>query len=480
MVRADEGATAGVSAIRVGRAIFCSAVVVVVAAAAPVIWRGALLADDFNNCLAPIEMGIAGFLSASWDRLGMIRLARFVEILLTTGVCRGLPFGIAIAVPLVLTLTVAWQARALLRDLGTPAPWGDVGGAMWLLQPLGTEAALWPAALHVPLGLTLAVLALRAYRRGRYGWAALATLAAAFSVEQTIASLPLCAWLLTPSVDRRRAAFTASGVAVAVLVVFAVWSGADPRLRVSVGERIATVISDVRFYVGFPVVGLGLHSIPLAVWWALPWSVAVLAVGGIVGWLTGPYLPAATLPLRREAPLRFLLAIATIVVLTNLVVVLGVPHQGSPRVFAPTWLVLSIAAAMGGASARWRRPRLLGTAAGLFAAGAVLSLVFSSSVRVQSANFTARAASIIASRIADGDSMAVCGVRRTVVQPAPRGAFAVHEFIYEWAAERAVQYYTGRRATIHLSGELWNRPCPPVEGVDAIVEFDELLAGASP
>ena len=76
--------------------------------------------------------------------------------------------------------------------------------------------------------------------------------------------------------------------------------------------------------------------------------------------------------------------------------------------------------------------------------------------------------------------VAVCGVRRTVVQPAPRGAFAVHEFIYEWAAERALVYYTGRHATIYLAGDLWNRPCPPVPDVDAVIDFDELLAGGRP
>jgi hypothetical protein len=115
---------------------------------------------------------------------------------------------------------------------------------------------------------------------------------------------------------------------------------------------------------------------------------------------------------------------------------------------------------------------------GLFAAGAVLSLIFSVSVRLRSADFTAHAASVIAARTADGDRVAVCGVQRTVVEPAPRGAFAVHEFIYEWAAERALQYYTGRRTTIYLSGELWNRPCPPVPDVDIVISFDELLTGA--
>ena len=77
--------------------------------------------------------------------------------------------------------------------------------------------------------------------------------------------------------------------------------------------------------------------------------------------------------------------------------------------------------------------------------------------------------------MSESGSVAVCDIRRTVVQPAPRGAFAVHEFIYEWAAERALTYYTGRHATIRLSGELWNRSCPSVPDVDAVIDFDELL-----
>ena len=119
------------------------------------------------------------------------------------------------------------------------------------------------------------------------------------------------------------------------------------------------------------------------------------------------------------------------------------------------------------------------SAGGLFAAGAALSLMFSVSVRLRSADFTEHAARVIAARVPDGARVAVCHVRRTVVPLAPRGAFAVHEFVYDWAAERAVRYYTGRRASFALSGDLWNRPCPVVPGVDAVVAFDDLLAGAS-
>ncbi len=460
--------------------VLTAAIVAFILIAIPLVWRGAPVADDFNNCVAPGELGLEGFIKASWSQLGAIRPARFLEILLAASVCNSLPFGVAILVPLLITLGVALLARGVLRDLGTPASWASVGGALWLLQPLGTEAGLWPAALHVPLGLALALVAVRFYRRGRIGWAGVANFGAALSVEQVILPLSLAAWLIAPKGIRTRAAATSAAVAGGVFASFVLWPGANPRLRAGFVERIAGLAADPTFYVGYPAVGLGLHSIPLAVWWALPWSVAVMALGGVAGWLIGPHLAAATRPAGRADLLRGLLATAAIVVLTNIVVVFAVPQQGSPRVFAPTWLVLTVAAGMGGASVRWRRPRLLGTVGGLFAAGALLSLMFSVSVRLHSAAFTARAAGVVAARIPDGGTIAVCGVRRTVVQPAPRGAFAVHEFIYEWAAERAVRYYTGRRATIHLSGELWNRPCPQVPGVDAVIEFDELLAGALP
>ena len=227
-VTLDQAATS-----RIGRVAFGTATAALVAVALPVLWRGAPLGDDFNNCLAPLELGLAGFFAASWDRLGMVRPARFLEILLTTGVCRSLPFGVAILVPLLLTLAVALLVRSLLRDLDTPAPWPDIGGALWLLQPLGTEAALWPAALHVPLGLVLALVAVRLYRRGLFGWAALATLGAMLCVEQAILALPgCCVAHRTAAGAGRRAVVTAGAVAIVALLAFARWPGADPRLRV--------------------------------------------------------------------------------------------------------------------------------------------------------------------------------------------------------------------------------------------------------
>jgi hypothetical protein len=450
---------------------------VFVAISLPVVWRGAPLADDFNNCVAPVERGLDGFIAASWHQLGAVRPARFLEILLAAGVCGNVPFGVAILVCMLLTLAVAVLVRAVLRDLGTPPLWAGIGGALWLLQPLGTEAALWPAALHVPLGLCLALAAVRWYRRGRLGWAAAANVGAALSVEQVILALPVVAWMVAPPGARRRAAVSSAAIAVCVIATFLLWPGDNPRLRAGVAERFAALASNPAFYVGYPAVGLGLHSIPLAIGWALPWSLGIVGLGAFAGWRFGSSFSDAVRSVSRVARLQGAAAIAAVIVLLNVPVVLAIPQQGSPRVFAPTWLVLVIAAALGGASVRWARPRLLGAIGGMCAAGALLSLAFSVSVRLRTADFTEHAADVVAARIQDGDRVALCGVRRTVVASAPRGAFAVHDFIYEWSAERALAYYTGRRATIVLSGELWDRACPPVSDVDRVIQFDELMAG---
>jgi hypothetical protein len=151
---------------------------------------------------------------------------------------------------------------------------------------------------------------------------------------------------------------------------------------------------------------------------------------------------------------------AVLAVLVNVPVVLSVPRQGSPRLFTPTWLVLAAMAAMVGAAVRWRRTALLGAAAGLFAAGALVSLAWSVQVGMVSADAVEQAARQPGSRVADGDVVALCGVRRTVVEPAPRGAFAVHEFVYDWAAADALTYYSGRQVELRLAGELWAQPCP--------------------
>jgi hypothetical protein len=464
---------------RIGGGVLTAAVVAFAAIAAPVVWRGAPLADDFNNCVAARELGLAGFIATSWRQLGAIRPARFLEIILTGGICGSLPFGVAIAVSALFTVAVAFLARGLLRDLGIPAPWANVGGALWLLQPLGTEAGLWPAALHVPFGLAAALVALRLYRRGRHWLAAVSNLIAVLSIEQVIFPLPLAAWAISPAGERRRAAAISGIVGLSAIAGFMLWPGANPRLRVTILERVNGLVADPTFYIGFPAVGVGAHSIPLAVQWALPWSLMVLLLFGAAGWLVAPKLAAATRPVSGHDFRRTLIAALAVIVLTNAVVVLAVPQQGSPRVFTPTWLVLSVSVAAAAASIRWRRPEVMGAIAGVFTGGALLSLAFSVSVRLASADFTEHAARVVAARVRDGGTVAVCGVRRTVVQPAPLGAFAVHDFIYDWAAERALTYYTGRHATIRLAGDLWNLPCPRPPAVDVTIDFDELKTPVS-
>src|SRR5207249_1360860 len=106
---------------------------------------------------------------------------------------------------------------------------------------------------------------------------------------------------------------------------------------------------------------------------------------------------------------------------------------------------------------RWRRPMLVGSAVGVFAAGAVLSLALSVSVRLITADVDERMARAIAAKVPDGAEVAICGVRRTVTTPAPRGAYSLHEFMYEWAAHDVLVYYTGREARFQLAGELWDR-----------------------
>jgi hypothetical protein len=449
-------------------------VALLVAVSLPVVWRGAPLGDDFNNCLAPRQLGLGGFLEASWERLGVIRAARFVEILLSTGVCRSLPFGVAIAIPLALTILVALLLRRLLLELELPPPWADAGAAAWLLQPLGSEAALWPAALHVPLGLALALGSLLLFRRGRVVWGAVAAVAAFLSVEQVIFALPAAAWLTTPADRRSRSAGVAAAIAGVTLVAFLMWPGSDPRLRATLVERLLGAFSDPLFYLQYPAVGLGVHSIPLAIAWAFPLSLAALLVAGAVGAWLGPRLAAAARPSRVWSRV---VAVVLLVVLVNAPVVLAVPRQGSPRVFTPTWLVLAAAAAVVGSAVRWRRGALLGAVAGLLAGGALLSLAWSAQVRVASADTVEQVASELGARVEDGDVVALCGVPRTVVEPAPRGAFAVHEFIYDWAAADALAFYTGRHVQFRLAGALWGQPCPAPREVDLVVVFDELRRG---
>jgi hypothetical protein len=463
-------------------------VVLFLAIAAPVVVRGAPLADDFTNCVTVERSGFASALAGSIDRLGASRKAHLVEILLTGTVCGHAPFGIAIAVPLALTVATAFLLRGLLLDLGLSRTWADVGAALWLLAPLGTESALWPAALHVPLGIALAVLAVRLYRDDRPVLASLAVAGAGLSVEQVLLALPLAVWIFTPRPRARRAALQAVGVVAVLVVAFVAWPGSDPRLHVSLGARVAAMVHDPAFPFLFAGVGLGLQSIPLALAWAFPWSVALLALGVWAGWRLAPFAGRDAAPGTRAGavaaaerrlprPAAAALAGLALLVALNIPFVLNVPHEGSPRLFAPSWLVLAACVAVAGGSVGRARLRIWGAVAGAFVAGALLSLSLSVWVRVESAGFMRYAAGRVAAGLPDGSRVAVCGVTRTVVRPAPRGSFALHEFDYDWAARDAVEFYTGTRLDFVIAGSMWDRPCPASAAVDRVVSFPSLVEG---
>ena len=461
---------------RVGPFVLLVVATLFVAVSLPVVLRGAPLADDFVNCLEPQRVGLSSALGDSLDRLGVLRKAHLLEIVVTTGVCQNLPFGVAIAVPLALTLAVAVLLRGLLRDLGAAAPWPEIAAALWLLQPLGTEAALWPAAMHVPLGLALALGALRLHRNGNYVWGSLAVVGACLSVEQVILALPVAVWL-TAGPERRRAALVSTLAVIVVLAVLVVaWPGDDPRLQASLSQRLSSAVRDPAFLPRFAAVGLGAQSIPLALVWAFPVAVFAVTAGGLLGYRFGQRVfPTAPDRTERSVP-RTLLAGLALVAAVNIPIVFNVPQQGSPRLFAPTWLVMCGVVGMVGPLVHFRRPRAWGALAGVFATAAILSLALSVWVRVESAGFTESASRQIAAEISDDADVGVCGVTRTVVDHAPRGAFAVHEFIYDWAAREALEYYTGERADFSLAGELWTIPCPSPPAVDRVFAFDDLLA----
>jgi hypothetical protein len=324
------------------------------------------------------------------------------------------------------------------------------------------------------MGLLLALLALRAWRRGRWILGALAALVACLSVEQVILALPLAALLVVPTENRRTALLTTGITVGLVAVAFLAFPGNDPRLQAGVAERLEAVFTDPSFYVAYPAVGLGLHSIPLAFVWALPWSAVVVMMGAAAGYRT---LGART---RSGAPQavrwgRDLAVFAGLLILLNVPVILNVPRQGSPRVFAPTWLAMAAGVAIFGARIRVRSGRALGALAGGVAAGLLLSIVLSVSVRTDSGDFVRWASGRIEESTNDDDVVGLCGVRRTVVTTAPRGAFAVHDFIYDWAAQDAVRYYTDRRVTFRLGGELLGSSCPSPAETDLQLEFDPLV-----
>jgi hypothetical protein len=457
------------------------AAAVLVAVAVPVIWNGAPLADEYHLCLRPLrDGGYGSYFSDIWADTGVVRPARFIELFLVAELCHRVPFGAIIVVPLVIKLAGAPLLWGLLRDLRLPAPWPAIGAALWLLEPLGTEAALWPASLHVNLGLVFALVALRLLMRGRLLFGALAVLAACLSVEQAIFALPLAAWLVTPREHRRQAAIITAGVCLAVLAAYALWPGVNPRQDVPLGQRLRYLVDDPLWYVRFPAVGLGLHSGLMGLLWALPWSIALVVAGVLAGWRYGPVLLADA---GRSEPVGSVRAwwpvAAQLVVLVGLVnAPLLVTEVGqSPRTFTPTWLVLAAVAALVASRVKPTRHRLVGLLLGAFAAFAVLSLALSVWVRVETVAFNEAAFDWIAERTENGAVVAVCGIERTAVEPAPAGAFHLHALHSEYGG--ALEYHTGRIAELRRAGErYWGQHCPQLAGADLVVEFAELQAAA--
>jgi hypothetical protein len=457
-----------------GLALLVTASSVLVGISVPVLWRGAPLADDFNNCLEPQRDGLGSFMAASYERLGLIRPARFVEIIITSNVCRTLPFGFAIAVGLVFTFVTALLLRHLLKALGSSPPWPDVAAAVWLLQPLGTEAALWPAALHVPMGLAAALGSLINLRAGRRWLGRGLGLIAMLSVEQTILALPLATWLVVRAPRRRTESLAMVAVSGVVLASYILVPGNDPRLAVGFDERIHGLLHEPLFYVKYPIVAAGGQSIPMAVAWLLPGSLILLSVGAIMAGYWAARGERVT-PRASCMNSRTFLTTSILVLLVNAPVLLSSPRQGSPRTFTPTWLLLCCVGALWAGQARWRFPKLTAGLFGIYLCGATLSLVLSVWVRVQTADIVEQAAVAVAARTTDGDVVTLCDVPRSAVSPAPRGAFSVQDYVYDWAAADALRYYTGRRVLFHIQQAGRNGPCAPDDS-DLVLEFEGLTS----
>jgi hypothetical protein len=448
---------------------------------APVLVRGGLLGDDYIICMRPIyDGGYGPYLQDIWRDTGVVRPARFIELLLISKTCTHLPYALVMLVPLSLKLAAGFLLWGLLRDLRVRTPWPEVGVAMWLLEPVGTEAALWPAALHVPLGLVCALAALRLYRRGSLVSAAFASAGAALSVEQVIFALPLAVWLTGSREHRRRATAVATVLMAIVIVAYATWPGHNERQALTLAERWHTVVAKGAWYFLFPAAGVGLYSGAIGFLWAFPYSIAVVVVGAMGGALLFARLlhGQTTPPLESDTRVRTALAVGLLIVLVNLPLI--VTEVGySARTFTPTWLVLSGAFAVAGASIAWRRVRAFGALAGTFAAFAILSLALSVFVRVRTDKFNRAAAEWIAARTVDGSIVAVCDVDRTVVNPAPLGAFHLHELHSEWSSW--IEYHTGRRVQIRRSGQrYWGARCPDLRGARLVISFPRLVRDLSP
>jgi hypothetical protein len=464
------------------RALLLTTAGLVLLVSLPVILRGAPLADDYTACVDVARRGLADHVAWMFRFTGVVRPARYLEVALIGAACPHRALGVLIAASLLMTIGIAFIVRLLLHDLGVLSPWPELGAAVWLLQPLGAEASLWPSALHLPLGLTLALLAVALYRRGHTVAGVVAGAVACLCAEQIIFALPAAAWLITPPPRRVRALAAAAIASVLVLVAYQRWPGTDPRAPLSIGEMARNAFRAPFFYVRLPAAALGVHSVPLAIAWAFPGSVLVLGLGAAAGFGVGPRLFGthgnARGPGGPPGSMRRIGAAAVMLtVLLNIPVVVTYPHATSGRVFTPTWLMLSIVGAMAGSRVRWRRLRLAGAVGGFAAASALLCLALSAWVRVRTADIAEASFRWLGARVPQGGMLAICDVQRAMVSYAPIGDFHTSEFLHIWLAEVALRYHAGVDARVRQGGQYWDARCPDVRGADLVVTPAQILDG---
>jgi hypothetical protein len=449
---ADAGwrATAGPRA----RPLLWAATVLLLVASVPVLLGGGPHFDDFPRCVWPREAGFERYFASNTDPGGAVRAAKHLETGLLWTMCGRAPFGLAVLVPLSLTIAAGHLLAGLLGDLRVRRPWPEIAGAAWLLWPVGGEAAWWPSALHVPFGLVFALVALRLVHRRRWLLVALATVVSIMGLEPAIFALPLAAVLVAAPRDRLRAAATVGSVAVLMLAVYAAFPGDDVRTaQAPVLERVSNLTVDLGWLVRYPVKASGVPAVPLVVAWTLPVGVVVAGLGALAGHRARRWARAR--PEGGEEGVggadrwRVLgvaaAALLGLAALANLPMMSTVPRVEAPRTFATTWMVLValVAWAAGrGAFGRWRwAPAVLGAVA----ACSALTLAFQASTRAHTTAHEEELAVAIAERTSDGDRVALCDVPVTAVEPALRWTpYSQHSYTADYATLPALIFYAER------------------------------------
>lgn len=468
-----------------GRRLFIGTAFLLCVVAVPVIVGGGPHLDDFARCVVPAQDGWRAYLDLGVDPAGIVRPAKFLEIGLLSVACDQVPFGLLIAVPLALTLLAGLALIGLLSDLDVPAPWPHVGGAAWLLHPLGAEAAWWPAALHIPLGLAFGLLALRAVRRRRWVATGLLTVGAYLCLEQALFALPLAAALVAHPRDRMRAGAIVGTASVVVIILYGLAPGKESLAEVSLLARMTSLFEDPAWLVRFPAKTIGLPAMAVAAWAWWPVTAVLVPLAAALGRRGGPALlpdggagaaaaDRGSSPSWQGAVIPLLLLLA-LVSLLHLPMQSTVPRVESPRAFTPSWLALAAFGAWAASRVRWRRPRPLGALGLVIAALCLQTLAFQAVTRAATARIEAQVGVAIADRTADGDRLALCDVPVTVVEPALRWvSYSQHAYLTEHVTRHAIRYHSGRRldaVAIRTDG------CPePAGAADVIIGFDGLVA----